>query len=180
MGTLSILAPFAGSFLSAMPISGMSNNADDALLKKLLTANDQQVKQLLSIKATDPVFSRRTGMDIAVLAAAYTSPGSNYFHKEDLIKKLDELVKLLSTAQAEDGTVNIGNLESPPDTAFLLEHLSAGAYLMLKDNAADLKTINAELKNFLVKSGDALAKGGVHTPNHRWVVRAALARLNAL
>ncbi len=32
----------------------------------------------------------------------------------------------------------------------------------------------------MVKSGEALATGGVHTPNHRWVISAALARLNNL
>jgi len=35
-------------------------------------------------------------------------------------------------------------------------------------------------KKFLLKAGDALTLGGVHTPNHRFVISAALARINAL
>ena len=76
--------------------------------------------------------------------------------------------------------MNIGNLESPPDTAFLLELIIAGAHLIVKESAQDLSNVSSTIKQFLLSAGDALSVGGVHTPNHRWVVSAALARLNAL
>lgn len=36
------------------------------------------------------------------------------------------------------------------------------------------------LGKFLLAVGKALVTGGIHTPNHRWVVTSALARINAL
>jgi hypothetical protein len=86
----------------------------------------------------------------------------------------------LLKAQAPDGTVNVGNLESPPDTAFVVEIVTAAAFVLQKENSGTVSVLKNNLKTFLVKAGDALTVGGVHTPNHRWVVSAALARINAL
>jgi len=36
------------------------------------------------------------------------------------------------------------------------------------------------LQQFVLKAADALTVGGIHTPNHRWVVCMALARVNSL
>lgn len=169
------------SGLFAQPNPANSFLKDDDLLKRLLVANDIQSEKLLaSIKDEKPGFGRKIGYDFAQLAASYCSPDSKYFHNTEIIAALEKLTQLLVSIQSEDGTLNFGNLESPPDTAFLLEPLSAGAFLLAKDNGAAINNVNSEIKKFIVKSGDALAIGGVHTPNHRFVISAALARLHAL
>jgi hypothetical protein len=96
------------------------------------------------------------------------------------VPKLELLAGAIVSQQTEDGTVNIANLESPPDTAFLVELLSAAAVILNRDHSPELQAATTTLKNFLLKAGEGLTTGGVHTPNHRWVVCAALARLNAL
>lgn len=152
----------------------------DPLFKRLLIANDKQVDALLQTDWSTQKFSRKTGFDFASLSAAYVSPGSRYFQKQQVLLALQKITQQLLEVQAADGTVNIGNLESPPDTAFLLEPLTAAASILRKSKSKNSATVVAGLQQFLLKAGDALAIGGVHTPNHRWVVCAALARLNAL
>ena len=180
MGALTIAAPFFNSALAKMA-TGNEKFYDDDILHRLVTANDKQVAGLLqSVNEDSVTFSRRVGFDFAVLTASYCFPDSAYYHNADIVSKLEIITKVLTNHQSADGTVNIGNLESPPDTAFLVEPLSAGAYLLAKDNSKELGTVNESIKLFLLKAGDGLTTGGVHTPNHRWVICAALSRLNAL
>ena len=182
MGAWVMLTPLCNGFLTqAMANTGKNHLNKDDILQRLLTANDNQVALLLeSVNPGNLTFSRKTGYHIAVLSASYCSPGSTYYHNPLLASKLNLLIQFLADAQSEDGTVNIANLESPPDTAFLMEILSATAPILLKDNSKELSAINSDLKKIIVKAGDALSKGGVHTPNHRWVICAALSQINAL
>jgi len=167
--------------LRAAGESPNSNLFTDDILKKLIAANDKQVAGLLqSLNEDNITFNRKIGADFSMLSAAYATPDSIYYHNNLIIPKLDILAKALLSHQSADGTVNIANLESPPDTAFLVELLSAAAFILIKDNSQELSTIKKEIKRFLLKTGDALTTGGVHTPNHRWVICAALSRLNAL
>lgn len=160
---------------------GFRNLDDTDLLKQLNESNDKQVALLLeSVRPGNLKFSRKTAYDFSVLTAGFCSLASKYFHNVQLIEKMDLLVKFLLQSQAEDGTVNVGNLESPPDTAFLVEILGAAASILIEDNSADAAAVRSQLKMMLVKAGDALTTGGVHTPNHRWVISAALAQLNVI
>ena len=181
VGTLAMMAPLTSSFLKA-GASPLKHKKDfrfnNELLKKLVAANDKQVAELLQSAPAD--FSRKIGHDFASLAASYSHKDSANYHSPLIVSKLEALTSQLAKVQSADGTVNIGNLESPPDTAFLLEPLSAGAFLLKKDNSPALSSINRDIQKFIVKSGEALVTGGVHTPNHRWVICAALARLNVL
>ena len=119
---------------------------DEDILKRLLSANDLQVDKLLpTINAGKLSLTRKIGYDFAQLSASFCSPESKYFHSPLVISALEKLAQLLINFQSEDGTVNIGNLESPPDTAFLLEPLSAGAFLLLKNNATILRNVNVEI-----------------------------------
>ena len=173
MSALAMMAPFANSlFLHTADKNPFLFNED--IFKKLVAANDAQVQQLLqSVAEGNIVFARKIGYDFAALASAYTTTGSQYYHSALIIPKLQILAAAIASQQAADGTVNIANLESPPDTAFLVEILSAAAFILKKDNAAELQDVNTALKTLLQKAGNGLTTGGVHTPNHRWVICAA-------
>lgn len=177
IGTMAALSPL---FVKATA-NDFSAPIDTAFMNRLLAANDQTAAKLMeTVKPGNLRFSRMIAYDIAVLTAAYCAKGSAYYHNTAVVDKLDILVKFLASAQAEDGTVNVGNLESPPDTAFLIEILGPAATIMRKDNSNELKDVQQRLKQVLLKAGDGLATGGIHTPNHRWVISAALAQINHL
>jgi hypothetical protein len=115
-----------------------------------------------------------------MLAAAFCCERSRFYRQPALTTKMKDLVAALLQFQTADGTLNIGNLESPPDTAFVIEILSPGVALLAKDKSSEATGVCEAIKPFMLKAGDALASGGVHTPNHRWVISAALAQLHHL
>ncbi|HEX8460229.1 MAG TPA: hypothetical protein VF623_02320 [Segetibacter sp.] len=181
-GAFVFIRPLSNNFLAGTTINKNTNVAfDDAFLKRMVVANDLEVEKTLPLIIANKVaVSRNVSRDFGYLSAAYCSPASRYYHDTAIISPLLKLVTVLQSGQTPDGTLNIGNLGSPPDTAFLLEELTAGAALLIKDNSKDLLKVNTEVKDFLLKSGEGLMTGGVHTPNHRWVICASLSRLNAL
>ncbi|HET7898661.1 MAG TPA: hypothetical protein VFL47_13350, partial [Flavisolibacter sp.] len=178
----------AGAIVAINPLPGLflptekptQYTLDEALLQRLVTANDAQAEALLKQDIESKPFSRKTGADLEVLAASYCSPSSRFYQSGQVAAVLQTISLQLLKAQAEDGTANFGNLESPPDTAFLVELVAAAATPLRREKAAALVSVNNNIRQFLVKAGNALVTGGVHTPNHRWVISAALARLNAL
>jgi hypothetical protein len=177
IGTLAALSPL---FINAAN-ADYAPPVDTDLMNRLLAANDKQASLLMaSVKEGNLRFSRMIAYDIAVLTAAYCAKGSAYYHNADVVSKLDILVKFLASAQSADGTVNVGNLESPPDTAFLIEIIGPAASILRKDNSSELQLVQKQLKQVMLKAGEGLVTGGIHTPNHRWVISAALAQINHL
>lgn len=155
--------------------------ADDASYKTIVVANNEEVTKLLTALGPEITeVKRRSGYDLANLAAAFCEPTSRYYQKPELLPGMTKIVRFLLKAQHSDGTLDFGNLASPPDTAFILEPLCSAATILQKNNTAGLNDVKSGLKDFIVKAGEALKTGGVHTPNHRWVVSAALAKINAL
>ena len=154
---------------------------DDDFYQKIVLANNSRVARLLDeLKPEITEVRRRSGYDLANLAAAFCEPTSAYYQKEELLPYMTKIGRFLVKAQHADGTLDFGNLASPPDTAFILEPLCAAGTILNRNLSTALSEIKALLKEFIVKAGEALRLGGVHTPNHRWVVSAALAKINAL
>ncbi len=173
-----MLAPLSNS-ATAKSILANGKFFTDDIFERIIAANDKQVDGLLqTVSVADFNFGRKAAADFATLTASYCCAGSKHYKNANLIPKLYILIDEMQKYQTEDGTVNIGNLESPPDTAFLLEPLSAAAFLLVKNNSSETGDVEKKLKTFIVNAAAALATGGVHTPNHRWVICAALARVN--
>ncbi len=158
---------------------------DNELFVRLLRNNDESVSAYLNQNSernnTNPVRTRSSTTEFAVLASSYCTSGSEYYKSVEVSKRLEKIIENLLELQQANGTLNSGgNIGSPPDTAFLLESLCPAATVLFKDETEEIKLLNGKLKEFLLKTGEALVSGGIHTPNHRWVVSAGLARLYAL
>jgi hypothetical protein len=84
--------------------------------------------------------------------------------------------------QHSDGTIDLlsTNFHSTPDTGFLVKRLTMAYALIERSQATEANEVLIPLKKFLINAGEALIVGGIHTPNHRWVVCAALTKLNGL
>ncbi|WP_100407323.1 hypothetical protein [Bacillus solitudinis] len=116
---------------------------------------------------------------IAAWVASIVNPDSNYFHNKELVKRLSGATDYMLNNQHSDGTISLGatNYHSPPDTGFVVVGLSQVYQVLNMHEWEQLKDIRENIRLFLKRSIPALLTGGGHTPNHRWVITAALSFL---
>ena len=172
----------SGFRLAFARASSQSPAVNDFYLQ-LVKAHDARVPDLISaLNDARPRLSaiRRVAADLQGLTAAFCAPESSFHEASSLISPMEQASRTLLSAQHSDGTIDSGNLESPPDTGFVVQAVSIALSVMRKNNSPALQSVKDNLGKFLLAAGESLATGGVHTPNHRWVVCAALARLNSL
>lgn len=190
----------AGALALAGPLAAASGTAnrdeEDALMARLIRGNDAIVISQLALQDLRPGVRGRggvpdaygipnanaTGAFIAVLASAFVSPASEHHRSPRLREAMFLAAGALLELQHDDGTIDLAitNFRSPPDTAFVTESVAPAFEILRSAPASDAGPILERLERFLRRVGDALATGGVHTPNHRWVVCAALATLHDL
>ena len=192
LGALGIQASAADGNVSAPLTSG----GTDLVVADLVRANDQRVPGFLQrqerraghrwlggVPNDDRIHTpHETAGLVSALACASCSKESRYFHAPELVEPMHQAVRYLLNVQHEDGTIDLfaTNFHSTPDTAFVLETLCAALTILRHDAWPTHEALATDLGQFIVRAGEALVTGGVHTPNHRWVVSAALARVNAL
>jgi len=112
------------------------------------------------------------------LTTPFVWPSSNAFHDDALLAPIEALLAKVEAAQHDDGTFSAGNRHSPPDTAFLIGDMAVAAAGLRADRRPESQAFAARLMAMMRKAGPALATGGIHTPNHRWELCAALARID--
>lgn len=165
-------------------------------LDQLIKANDDHIPTILGSQVhdalspllgavPDPFLINHPGSSaglVQTFACAYVSPGSQYYRDGKLLAAMSLAMIYLRRVQHEDGTIDLltTNFHSTPDTAFVAEPLAISYKLLSRDADEKSKELQSQIQDFLIKAGRALSVGGIHTPNHRWVVCMALARLNEL
>lgn len=166
------------------------------LLDQLLLAAEDQVPRLLSAQIKDPTHTFFGGVPdafqiyhagsvaglIQSLTSVFVSPSSKYFHDPVLKQAMLDGIDFILRHQHSDGTIDLltTNFHSTPDTAFVTEPLALSYKLLALDADGNHELLQSRIKSFLIHAGDALTIGGIHTPNHRWVVCMALSRLHDL
>tara|TARA_B110000305_G_scaffold41517_1_gene43286 strand:+ start:249 stop:1970 length:1722 start_codon:yes stop_codon:yes gene_type:complete len=168
----------------------------DELLKMLTEINDELIEGLISQQVSLPgerwdggVADRFEVLNInstlgfaGRLAISYSSPSSRYYLSSRLEGPMDQAMACVLKVQHEDGTTDLHttNFHSTPDAAFLVNYISPIFVNLTRLARPGLLGVTGKMEQFLRNAGKALAVGGIHTPNHRWVVCSALARVNAL
>jgi hypothetical protein len=116
---------------------------------------------------------------IETLTAALLYPGSKHYGDAALAGRIRLAAGFLERSQSAEGNIDLlsTNFNSPPDTGFVVHNVAtAAAIARLYSNDEVLRT----LRPFLVRAAGGMASGGIHTPNHRWVISSALAQVNDL
>jgi len=166
------------------------------LIDNLIQLNDERIPALLDLQEKNQQSKYFGGVQdsfkifnpgstsglITGLTCGFCSPKSKYFRDEKLAESIELAAKYLLKIQHSDGTIDLlsTNFHSTPDTGFVVEPLCASFKLLNEIEFERKNSVLGLLEEFLKKAGEAFIAGGIHTPNHRWVVSMALARLNAL
>ncbi len=169
-------------------------NEKEELLTELVRLNDVQLAKNLNHQWTDKsaiyygavfdndsvVSPMGTSGFIQTLICSYVTPQSKYYQDEDLLSRMTLAARALLELQHEDGTIDLlsTNFHSTPDLGFTIYPLAHSYAIIIQNNELEYGELQGLLKQYFLKAGEALSVGGIHTPNHRWVVSGALARLN--
>jgi hypothetical protein len=193
----------AGAAGAGLDASGSARAEEDVadpsrpdLFERLVRANDSRIPALLERQEAAPSHPRRGALRdehvihsaggtaglVQALVAALAAPGSRYRGSPEVAGRLGLAARALLALQHTDGTIDLPstNFHSPPDTAFVLEPVCAALSVVRRARPDVPPDAIADLERFARAAGEALVAGGIHTPNHRWVVCAALAQLHAL
>jgi hypothetical protein len=180
----------AGVFSAVGPVHPQTS---DALIDKAVERNDIAVQSLLQAQVTDPSSPFRgsvadqfglysagsAGGASETFAASFVHPRSRFHRDTALVERIRLAAGFLERSQRPDGNIDLlsTNFNSPPDTGFVVHNVATAAAIGARHNAQEIATT---LRPFLVKAGGGMAVGGVHTPNHRWVICSALAQIHEL
>ncbi|MGO4145509.1 hypothetical protein AB4Y77_10525 [Paenarthrobacter sp. YAF11_1] len=154
---------------------------DAAFLDELIEAADRHVDRLL--EASDggvAALAHRPAMGrLLALATVYTQAGSVHVGSARLPGLMADCVARLEHLQGPTGLFDGTNLSSPPDSAFTINDACMALDILGSPKDGLAGTVS-RLRAVVGRITDALVSGGVHTPNHRWELCAALARIHAL
>jgi hypothetical protein len=164
-----------------------------AVVASAVARNDDAVRTLLASQITDSASAWRgsvpgqyglhpapsAGGVVETLTASFLHPQSRYHDDAAVLDRIRLAAGYLERSQSPQGFIDLQttNFNSPPDTGFVVHNVATAAALANRQGREEIAGV---LQPFLVKAGAGMAVGGVHTPNHRWVIASALAQINEL
>jgi hypothetical protein len=178
-----------GAAAAAGPMLAQNGGIEPAVVQR----HDAAVERYLQIQVTDPASRWLGGIPdetelhnpgaaagaVDLFTAAYLCPQSKFHADQQLVQRIRLAAGYLLQSQSPQGNIDllITNFNSPPDTAFSIASVGPAAVLAKRARHTEIFNLIAP---YIRNAARGLAQGGVHTPNHRWVVCAALAQIHEL
>ena len=165
--------------------------SDQAFLAKITSDADREIAAVLPLLASrqeteaSAAMPHRSAMShLLGLIAVFTSTESGFYGSHELVDPMIGCLERLEQLQGPDGLFGGDNLSSPPDSAFTINDACLALQLLQAQGrgaaGAVLPELEARLWKIIATITPALVEGGVHTPNHRWELCAALAQIHSL
>jgi hypothetical protein len=167
-----------------------------SIFAQLLVQNDARVAAMLEQQQVEPghpwcgglpdrfeIYHPGSGSGLLrAYAVAFVSPESRFHHAPELVERMVLAAKFMLRTQNDDGRIDLltTNFHSTPDTGFVMEWMCLATGILRDSSRPELGPLLADLDRFILRAAQALRTGGIHTPNHRWVVCMALARADRL
>lgn len=158
----------------------MQITLDREFVRQAARAADRQAVPLTARPDEEPagVAHRGLARRVKTLLAAYRSPDSALHGSERAVAATTTHLAALMALQTPSGLFAGGdNVQSPPDSAFTINDV-CDAHVLATGAGPELHEAAAALAEIAGAAAESLRTGGVHTPNHRWELCAALARLH--
>jgi len=116
------------------------------------------------------------------LLVAYYFKDSSFYNSKNILKRTEAASYYILRSQRKDGTIDLpfSNVHSVPDLAFAIRPICEAYKLLQSCESKETKLLKQNLEKFIKKGANGLKLGEVHTPNHRWVVVAALGAVNSI
>ena len=112
------------------------------------------------------------------LVAFAVAAGVDGEARTDYLQDLALLTERLTALQADSGLFDGDNLASPPDSSFTANDVLDALEICRRAQSSQLSTVESALEGIAQRLLPPLLTGGIHTPNHRWEICQALARLH--
>ena len=162
-----------------------TTTVDAAFIAAVAGAADAAVAATLATPAKDfRTWPHRRLMEhVKLLVAASLFKHSRHHATEAPLKTAHAMSLRLLELQMADGLFYGGdNIASPPDSAFTINDACDTLELIRRSGQSGRLPLLARVESVIGSVADAaeapLVRGGIHTPNHRWEITAALARLH--
>ncbi len=156
----------------------------------MLLSLDRRVEQLLARQITDRgderfggfwtadfhVEPRESGFFLGDMVAAFVTEDSRWYLDGALKAAILADLAYMRNHQRPDGCFDLTpcNYASPPDTAFMVNAMLNGWWLLEKCRAEAADFIRGPMYALIDSASRGIAGGGFHTPNHRWAIAACL------
>lgn len=161
-----------------------------AYRSEMLRALDGRIERQISRQITDEaderfggmwteqfhVEPRMSGFILSAFLCGYVTEDSAWYLNGTLRAAIDRLITYMERHRRPDGCFDLTpcNYASPPDTAFMLNAVMNGWWLLEKSGLSEAKEIEKQLYPIVEKATAGIARGGFHTPNHRWAIASCL------